>query len=175
MSPDFNRKNIRLPAEQYRGEKLYFVTPCFHRRRPYGTQPVLARWLIESLRKHADAKAFLIHAYCLMPDHLHFLAKGSNKDSDLLNFVGSFKKETGFQFEGREKKRLWQYKFYDHILRGGTSAEAVCWYIWLNPVRAGICPTPAEYAYSGSFTELGTSLLKSAAATTWTPPWKPTM
>jgi REP element-mobilizing transposase RayT len=106
MPVNFKRKNIRLPANQYRGQRLYFVTSCFHRRNPYGARPDLALWLIETLRRHADALAFLIHSYCLMPDHLHFLAEGANKDSDLLDFVGSFKKETGFQFERRERKRL---------------------------------------------------------------------
>jgi putative transposase len=172
MPINFKHKNIRLPADQYRGQKSYFVTACFDRRRPYGTRPAVSRWLIGMLREHAAAGGFLIHAYCLMPDHLHFLSEGINQHCDLLNFVASFKKETGFQFEGREKKRLWQPKFYDHILRGGANAEAVCWYIWLNPVRTGICQSPAEYAFSGSFTEWGVNLLKSAPATGWTPPWK---
>ncbi len=132
----------------------------------------MATWIIANLRKHSDAQGFLIHSYCLMPDHLHFLAEGAHKDAELLDFVGAFKKQTGFQFEAREKTPLWQYKFYDHILRHGSNPQAVCWYIWLNPVRAGICPAPTEYPYSGSFTEWGASLLKSAAATEWTPPWK---
>ena len=172
MPHNFKHKNIRLPAEQYRGQKSYFVTACFDRRRSYGTRPAVARWLTARLREHAVTKGFLIHAYCLMPDHLHFLAEGANRDSDLLDFVGSFKKETGFQFEGREKQRLWQFKFYDHILRSGAKAEAVCWYIWLNPVRGGLCRAPTEYAFSGSFTEQGANLLKSRPATGWTPPWK---
>jgi REP element-mobilizing transposase RayT len=34
---------------------------------------------VRELPSHeADAFHFLIHAYCLMPDHLHFLARGLN-------------------------------------------------------------------------------------------------
>jgi putative transposase len=107
-----------------------------------------------------------------MPDHLHLLAEGADKESDLLEFVTSFKKETAFDFERKEKQRLWQFKFYDHILRSAAAIDAVCWYIWLNPVRKGICRTPGEYAFSGSFTEQGMKLLKEAPATGWIPPWK---
>ena len=175
MPPEFKRKNIRLPAEHYRGQRSYFITACFEKRRPYGARPAVARWLIASLRKHAVANGFLIHAYCLMPDHLHFLAEGANKNSDLLKFVTSFKKETGHQFEGREKQRLWQFKFFDHILRSRTNVEAVCWYIWLNPVRGGFCRAPGEHAFSGSFTQQGSKLLKAAPAAGWAPPWKSEM
>jgi REP element-mobilizing transposase RayT len=172
MPHNFKHKNIRLPPEQYRGQKCHFVTACFDTRRSYGTRPALAPWLIASLGEHAAAKGFLIHAYSVMPDHLHFLAEGVNKDSRLLDFVASFKKETGYQFEGRKKRRLWQFKYYDHILRSGADMQAVCWYIWMNPVRAGICRAPAEHAFSGSFTEWGASLLKAAPVAGWTPPWK---
>jgi len=42
----------------------------------------------------------------------------------------------------------------------------------LNPVRKGLCSTPGDYPFLGSFTELGARLLKGSAAAEWTPPWK---
>lgn len=172
MTYEFKRKNIRLPVERYQGQHFYFVTACFDKRHPYGNQPKLARWVIQRLREHAAMKHFLIHAYTLMPDHLHFLAEGTNGNCDLLPFVASFKKETGFEFESKEKRRLWQIKYYDHILRSKPSVAAVCWYIWLNPVRKGICRNHGEYAFSGSFTEQGTQLLNKPPVIGWVPTWK---
>ena len=66
-SANFRRKNIRLRAGNYRGQRLYFVTLCFHNRRRLGTNPHIAHWVIGRLQKHAAACEFFIHAYCVMP------------------------------------------------------------------------------------------------------------
>ena len=41
--------------------------------------------------------------------------------------------------------------FYDHILRDKDAPADVAWYIWLNPVRAGLVKKAEEYPYSGPF------------------------
>jgi putative transposase len=138
----FKRKNIRLPPAIYRGQKIYFVTLCFHNRRPLGTNPRIARWLIARLRKNASVCEFFIHAYCVMPDHVHVLAAGAGETSNLVKFIESFKQETAAVFEHKFNHRLWQFKYYDRVLRGGDSADRVAWYIWLNPVRKGLCSRP---------------------------------
>jgi len=171
-TPAFQRKNIRLPADNYRGRRLYFVTLCFHNRRRLGTNPRVARWIIGRLRTHAAACAFFVHAYCVMPDHMHVLAAGAEETSNLVKFIEAFKQDTGVEFARRTRGRLWQIKYYDHILRAADRADRVAWYIWLNPVRQGICRAPADYAFVGSFTELGARLLKGSAADEWAPPWK---
>jgi putative transposase len=170
--PEFRRTNIRLPADNYRGRRIYFVTLCFHDRRRLGANPRVARWIISRLRKHAAACEFFIHAYCVMPDHVHVLAAAASEASNLIRFIEAFKQDTAFEFARRAHRPLWQFKYYDHILRGTDSADRVAWYIWLNPVRKGLCSTPTNYPFLGSLTELGAKLLKGSAAAEWTPPWK---
>ena len=167
------RKNIRLAAENYRGRRLYFVTLCFHNRRRFGTNPRVARWIIARLRKHAATCEFFVHAYCVMPDHMHVLAGGAAETSNLVEFVEAFKQDTAVEFARKAHRRLWQFKYYDHILRGSDSADRVAWYIWLNPLRKGLCRAPTDYPFLGSFTELGARVLKGSTAAEWTPPWKP--
>jgi len=169
---EFCRKNIRLPAERYVGRQLYFVTLCFHNRRRLGRNAAIARWITDELRKHAAACAFFIHAYCVMPDHVHILAAGASETSNMIKFVVRFKQETAREFLRRTRRPLWQFKYYDHILRGRDSADRVAWYIWSNPVRKGLCATPMAYPFLGSFTEMGARMLKGSAAAEWTPPWK---
>jgi putative transposase len=171
-TPQFERKNIRLPAESYRGRRLYFVTLCFHNRRPFGANARVARWLIEQLRKHAAVCQFFVHAYCIMPDHVHVLAAASSDTSNLVKFVEAFKQETAVEFARKTHRPLWQFKYYDRILRGEDAANRVAWYIWSNPVRKGLCPAPTDYPFLGSFTEVGTKALNSAPPVEWTPPWK---
>ena len=166
------RKNIRLPAEYYRGRRMYFLTLCFEQRRRYAANPRVASWLIAQLRKHASACEFFIHAYCIMPDHMHILAAAASEDSNLVKFVEAFKQETAIAFARHAQRRLWQFKYYDRILRGSDSAEQVAWYIWMNPLRKGLCHEPTEYPFLGSFTEIGSKMLKTCAPQEWTPPWK---
>lgn len=107
-----------------------------------------------------------------MPDHVHLLAAGADDASNLAKFVESFKQATAVEFARGSSGRLWQVKYYVRILRGGDSVDRVAWYIWLNPVRKGLCREPRDYPFLGSFTELGARLLKGSVAEPWTPPWK---
>ena len=158
MPAPFKRKNIRLSPFNYWGRRAYFLTLCFHNRRPYGTEPGVVKWLFGVLRESAAGHSFEVYAYCLMPDHFHLLVMGTSNSSNLLEFVDSFKQDTGFAFQRKRGKPLWQFKFYDHILRKPNAVDSVAWYIWLNPVRKGFCKRPDEYPHSGSFTEAGTRL-----------------
>lgn len=107
-----------------------------------------------------------------MPDHLHILAAGAADESNLVKFAEAFKQDTGAEFARRTGRRLWQFKYYDRILRGRDAADRVAWYIWMNPVRKGLCTKPADYPFLGSFTEIGARMLKGSVAAGWTPPWK---
>jgi len=170
----FERKNIRLSASRYLGRGLYFVTLCFDHRRKLGANPRIASWIIERLRSHATACRFSVHAYCVMPDHVHMLAAGTSEESNLVKFVESVKQDTGAAFARRTGKRLWQFKYYDHILRASDSADRVAQYIWMNPVRRGLCGEPSEYAHLGSFTKIGRQMLHGSAVPEWSPPWRMT-
>jgi putative transposase len=169
MATDLERKNIRLPALNYVGMREYFVTICCHKRVPLLAQRENALPILEQLQSSAIRHCFAVHAYCCMPDHLHILVVGTSASSDLLSFVNSFKEHTGYEFTQRTGRPLWQFKFYDHILRRGDGIERVAWYIWMNPVRKGLCAHPAEFAYSGSFTTLWRE--QAPPDRPWNAPW----
>jgi putative transposase len=166
----FPRKNIRLPASSYIGQREYFVTFCCDERRPVFAEPAKALWLIEELRRHSVRHHFAVYAYCMMPEHFHALVRGLELGSDLLVFLKGFKQETAYSFRKKFHADLWQKKFYDHILRSDDSAERVAAYIWANPVRKGICGDALEYPFSGSFV-LDWKVLISPVAV-WEPSWK---
>jgi len=65
---------------------------------------------------------------------------------------------------------LWQKKFYDHILRETDNFDAVAGYIWMNPVRAGLCDDARDYPYSGSFTVDWKKGMRPVES--WVPDWK---
>lgn len=166
----FTSKNIRLAPENYIGKRVYFVTICCDQRKPVFRDADFATCHVEVLRTSAAHAEFAIHAYCLMPDHLHFLAEGLSSGSRLLDFVYRFKQKTAFEYRRKFGVPLWQVKFYDHILRSDVAMEDVAWYIWMNPVRKGLSRDPWDYPHSGSFTMPWKK--KAPAAKCWRPPWK---
>jgi REP element-mobilizing transposase RayT len=164
------RKNIRLPAINYGGRGIHFLTLCCEfKRRPF-LKTEFAHEIIDDLRKYAEQKQFAVHAYCVMPNHLHMLAEGRDHSCDLLSFLKIFKQVTAYKYKSRTGKRLWQKKFYDHILRPSDSQDAVAWYIWLNPVRANLCADFRDYFCSGSFTMAWPK--QKPENGTWIPAWK---
>jgi putative transposase len=166
----FQRKKIRLPSSRYSGKQIYFVTLCCEDRRPIFTNESLGYGLVSELLKSAAEEGFAIHAYCVMPDHFHILVEGMIGTCDLVRFVSSFKQETAFSYTKKNGRQLWQPRYYDHILRKAVATDAVAWYIWLNPVRKGLCSAPQDYPLSGSLTMDWSS--RCTAAHTWLPPWK---
>ncbi len=164
------RTNIRLPDLNYLARRTYFLTLCCENRNRIFLKTEFAREIIENLRDYAVQKQFAIHAYCVMPDHVHALVEGQTDASDLPSFVKLFKQITAFQYKSRTGQRLWQKAYYDHILRPSDSLDGVAWYIWLNPVRAKLCADYKDYPLSGSFTGVWTEW--PSAPTPWQPTWK---
>jgi len=161
-----------LDKESYRGRMVCFVTICFEEREPVARDRAIAGWLIGRLLEHAAREAILLHAYCLMPDHLHVLSEGVTAHADFLRFIIDFKQETAFAYAKKWRRKLWERRYYDHILRDGGDLEGVAWYVWLNPVRKGICASAGDYAFSGSMTDIGMRLLREHRVVGWVPPWK---
>ena len=52
------------------------------------------------------------------------------------------------------KKRLWQARFFDHVIRNDADLEENIDYIALNPVRAGYVSQPQFYPYTGFLPQL---------------------
>ena len=107
----------------------------------------MLRELVSSARH-----SFALPAFCAMPDHLRFLATANSSAADLAPFVSAFKQRTGYRYLKACRGKLWQPRYYEHILREAEDPQGVVLYIWSNPVRAKICLLAIEYPLSGSTT-----------------------
>ena len=166
----FQRRRIRLPIARYKGRVRCFLTLCTRDRERFFESDEVAKWLVIELQTAAESQHFLLHSWCVMPDHVHLLVEGTHDCCDVLFFTAAVKQRTA-----REAKRLWdltlwQGRSHDHILRDQESFAQIASYIWLNPVRAGLCADPREYRYSGSATIDWKRWMPSAE--TWLPSWK---
>jgi len=144
-------RNIRLHARNYWGQTAIFATLCCFERQSHFLRSDACLATAEILREAAASRRFVIHAYCFMPDHLHLLVEGLDRDSDFLNFMKTFRIRSSRRFTRSSVSLLWQKKFFDHILRASESLESVALYIWLNPIRAGLAKNLGEYPFAGSF------------------------
>jgi putative transposase len=165
-----NRRIARLAPENYLGRQTYFITICCDQRAPYLRVQATAERVLHLLLECAASHSFRLHAFCLMPDHLHVLAEGAQPRCDLREFIRLFKLRTAFEFRKAHRKPLWEMSYYDHVLRPVDSIEDVACYIWWNPVRKGLCSHPREFPYSGSQTI--DWIKRASSGTPWSAPWK---
>ncbi len=84
-----------------------------------------------------------------MPDHIHLVLEGTEKESNILNAIKMFKQKSGFWLK-HNFNVIWQKSFYDHIHRKNSELKKHIKYIFENPVRKGLVKEFREYKYLGS-------------------------
>lgn len=86
-------------------------------------------------------------AWVLMPDHFHALITcGEFAVSDIMY---DFKLRYRYNYEARfGSGRIWQHRFWDHIIHDESDFLRHLDYIHFNPVKHGLVKRPGEYALS---------------------------
>ena len=107
-----------------------------------------ARLLINTIY-HYRGTAYLLHAFVVMPDHIHVLLTPQTSLEKAVQFIkGGFsyraKKELGSNME------VWQKGFSDHRIRDLADYDGHVVYIDENPVRKRLCERASEFPYSSA-------------------------
>jgi putative transposase len=91
-----------------------------------------------------------IWAYCLMPNHVHFIAVPAQAES-FRHAMGEAHRRYTRHINFREKWRghLWQERFASYPM-SENHLLAAARYIELNPVRAGLVKDPWSYKWSSA-------------------------
>ncbi len=149
-------RNKRLDAEIYaRAGSVFFITIRAAKTSSPFVQDALNKLVVDTLREESLSCGCTVLTYCLMPDHLHFLAGPREDGRSLLLFINRFKgKTTNTAWRVGRSGRLWQPRFYDHALRSDENLRKVAEYIMLNPVRRGLVIHPEEWPWSGEMNPL---------------------
>ncbi|MGB0745334.1 MAG: hypothetical protein ACPGSB_12485 [Opitutales bacterium] len=140
----------RLDASFYRGQAYVHWTMTMAERAE-GWLDASHRRAVRELLFHALACYRLAcPAYCLMPDHGHFLLVGLNARSDQLKATAWFRKEWNTLLA---PFRL-QKQAHDHVLRVSDRERGafanVAGYILRNPVRNGLVEDWKDWEFSGA-------------------------
>ena len=140
----------------------YSFTVCArHQGSPFADKR-LADEVVRSLLWTRDHYRWLLFCYCLMPDHLHFVCRLTERDAKMLNagargtvaegvldHLGRFKSfTTNVSWKLGFRGKLWQKSSYDRVFDLLRPFEETVLYTLGNPVRKGLVADWQEWPYS---------------------------
>ena len=100
---------------------------------------------LESATQRYDA---LIHAYCMMDNHVHLLLEtpSANLPQIMRHINGAY--TTYFNIKRKRSGHLFQGRYKAILVEVDEYAKELSRYIHLNPVRAGMVDKPEAYQWS---------------------------
>jgi len=98
-----------------------------------------------------------IWAYCLMPNHVHFVIVPQYKDSLALLFKEAHRRYTRrINFRENWRGHLWQERFHSFVM-DEPHLDATVRYVELNPVSARLVERPQDWRWSSVHAHLKSS------------------
>ena len=109
---------------------------------------------------------FELIAGVVLPDHIHILIKPENI-KDLPKIIFSikyrFSRNLGgigippYELKRKGERKIWQSRYYDHIIRNENDLHKHLDYIHYNPIKHGVSIKAIDYPYSSfkKFVNLG--------------------
>ena len=139
------------------GGTYFFTVNLLHR---HGNDLLLRH--IDVLRRVvADVKQrhpFIIHAWVVLPDHLHCVIElpAGDMDFSLRWFLikSNFSKQIPkTEFRSTVQQRLgergiWQRRFWEHLIRDEQDFAAHCDYVHINPFKHGLVTKVKDWPHS---------------------------
>ncbi len=131
--------------------------------RPIFRDPIAAALFYDVVGRVQSRHPFVIDAHVLLPDHLHMIWTLPAGDSDFptrwMLIKATFTRllsEAGRTAEVRRamrrERRVWQPRYWEHLIRDDRDYDQHVDYIHYNPVKHGLTHAPGDWPHS-SFKE----------------------
>ncbi len=135
---------VRLAPQETR---TYLVTVVTAQRRSLFQVTATAKLLERTMLDYRDQGRFLLHAFVIMPDHLHVLITPAPDVSleKAMQFI-----KGGFSFRLKSKLAVWMRGFNESQISTEEKFINCVRYIEQNPVRRGLVSTPEAYRFSSA-------------------------
>ena len=130
-------------------DQTVFVTAVTRDHLPWLREDRLKRLLLRSMREVKSVHPFRHKAHVILDDHFHWLleARGRSSISRIVYAVKrNFKRDVARA--GISCPRVWQPRFWDHVIRNRKDFERHFDYIHFNPVKHGYVRMPCQYRWS---------------------------
>jgi len=111
-----------------------------------------------SVAKVKERHPFIIHAWVVLPDHLHCVIELPEGDADFatrlrLIKVGFSKALPKTEFRSdvrnmRGERGIWQRRFWEHLIKNEADYQAHMDYVHINPLKHGLVKQVSDWPYS---------------------------
>ena len=141
----------------------FFFTVNTLARRPVLTTAPVRRALREAIAEVRLGTPFIVHAWVLLPDHLHCIWELPPGDADYgirwsvikrrvtQACAGDSEEPSAQRSSSRVKRRegaFWQRRFWEHQIRDENDFARHVDYIYYNPVKHGHAKLVSDWPYS---------------------------
>jgi len=98
-----------------------------------------------------DGERYSLLAWCVMPNHVHGLVviHPEHRLDRIVHSWKSFTAHAANKLLGRTES-FWAPEYFDRYMRDDAHLAATLAYIEDNPVKAGLCREPSEWAFSSA-------------------------
>jgi putative transposase len=124
-----------------------YVTTATHDRRPIFEISRVAELFIETLLHYRTVGHYKLHAYVVMPDHVHLLLTPQHITLD--QAVRLIKE--GFAYRLENDLTVWEEAFTAYSVANIHDLEVVRAYLHQLPVRATLTPAAELYPHSSAY------------------------
>jgi len=137
--------NMHLAPQEVR---TYFTTFSTAERRALFLAEATAQLMITTVQGYRDKGSFTLHAFVVMPDHVHVLLTPA-AEVPLEKTIQLMK--GGFSFRLKNRLDVWERGHFDRRIKDREGYDACVKYIHDNPVKDGMVSEAAEYVFSSAY------------------------
>lgn len=115
----------------------------------FNRQPTLLHLIHPILKSYRHIRHYGVTAaaWVILPDHFHALIH--LHDNRLSEAVHRFKRKlSSICYQHNNRGRIWQHRFWDHIIRDQDDLNKHIDYIHFNPVKHGLASEPIDWKWS---------------------------
>jgi putative DNA methylase len=114
-------------------------------------RPAIANLVAEAILYREQPLAhYQLHAWVVMPNHVHLLITPRIPVSKLLQSLKRFTATEANRVLGRTGQPFWQTESYDRLVRNEREFRRIRHYIEMNPVQAGLTAIPEQFPWSSA-------------------------
>jgi putative transposase len=127
--------------------RTYFITSTTASRRKLFQVEQNANLFIEILQAQRAKQRIQLHAFVIMPDHIHLLLTPAPEISleKAIQFI-----KGGFSFRMKSKLDVWERSYTNHRITNIDDFAAHITYTHQNPLRANLVSEPQLYPFSSA-------------------------
>jgi putative transposase len=127
--------------------RTFFITTVTANRRRLFQVESNANILLSVIEQNRSKNRLQIHAFVVMPDHIHLLLTPAKNVSleKAMQFI-----KGGFSFQLKSKSNVWQESFNEQRIKDAADYARHKIYIEENPVRARLVTLREAYPFSSA-------------------------